>query len=101
MIKPILSGFVSEIEKLAGIKETLPWAISRGLTGGASTLAIGLTMSKALHNMKHKGKDHKEKGTVDKLKNLLPVAATGAATGLVKGMAEKGIESALKKALKV
>lgn len=118
MNKYVYSGFVSEIEKIAGKasllnkikglfkkaprsskwKQHMPWAISRGVTGAGSTLAIGLVMDSLL-NPEKRPKNFKE--FKERTKKMLPVAGVGAITGLTKGFSEKAVEDTVKKLLKV
>ena len=94
----ILQGFRDELEKIAGFKSSLPWAVSRGLTGAGSTVVIGLTMDKVLRDLKRQRKQ--AKGLKSKVKALAPLAGVGLGIGLGKGFAEKNIESGVKKLLR-
>jgi len=95
----LYSGFMDEMEKIAISKKSIPWALSRGITGAGSTLAIGLVMHKVLKDLKKKEKE--AKGLKSKAKAVAPLAVVGGGLGLAKGYSEKSLENVFKKLLKV
>lgn len=116
MLNLVFTGFEDEMVKIAGkldviknlfkrkpepssFKKSIPWALSRGITGAGSTLLIGVTMNKVLKDLKKKHKA--SESTKEKVKALLPLAAVGAASGTTKGMSEKMIEQAVSKLMKL